>query len=31
MGYSADFRRIEAMSVIFHTGMLTAQAEGQQA
>ncbi len=31
MGYSADFRRIEAMSVIFHTGKLTAQAEGQQA
>ena len=31
MGYSADFRRIESMSVIFHSGKLTAQAEGQHA
>lgn len=30
MGYSADFRRIETMSVIFHSGKLTAQVEGQQ-
>ena len=28
MGYSADFRRIETMSVIFHSGKLTAQVEG---
>ena len=30
MGYSSDVRRVEAMSVIFHTGKLATQAKEQQ-